>query len=142
MNIRLFTVAAVVLLVCMTCGCVSESDDTGEYESNASIDDINTTTPDVEEQPGITDNSGVSIGTMSNVTQHFSENESQSTAYAIIGDTIIVTLQENPTTGYSWNMTYSEGLKLKEDVYAGAPTISALILASAYTSSLSLSPSL
>ncbi|MDI3486583.1 MAG: inhibitor of cysteine peptidase [Methanolobus sp.] len=132
MNIRLFTVAAVVLLVCMTCGCVSESDDTGEYESNASIDDINTTTPDVEEQPGITDNSGVSIGTMSNVTQHFSENESQSTAYAIIGDTIIVTLQENPTTGYSWNMTYSEGLKLKEDVYAEASIRAEMVGAPGY----------
>jgi inhibitor of cysteine peptidase len=132
MNIRLFTVVTVVLFVCMVCGCVSDSDDTCNYEFNASIDDSNTTTPDVEEQTVITDNSGVSIGTMSNVIQHFSENESQSTAYAIIDDTIIVTLQENPTTGYSWNMTYSEGLKLKEDVYAEASINSALVGAPGY----------
>jgi inhibitor of cysteine peptidase len=124
MNIRLLTVAAVIFLVCMASGCVSDSDDTG---NNASIDDNATATPDIEEQTGITDSSDVAIGTMTAVSRSFSENDSQSTVYAIVGDFIIVELEENPTTGYSWNITYSEGLKLEEDEFLEASTNVSLV---------------
>ena len=36
---------------------------------------------------------------------------------AIRGDIIIIELEENPTTGYSWNLTASPGLSLKSDRY-------------------------
>jgi inhibitor of cysteine peptidase len=119
MNIRLVTVAAVVLLVCMASGCVSYSKDTG---SNNSIDNNGNATQNVEEQAENTDNSDVAIGTVSTLSHQFSETDSQSTAYAIVGDTIIVELKENPTTGYSWNMTYSKGLKLTEDAFLETST--------------------
>ena len=33
------------------------------------------------------------------------------------GEAILVALDENPTTGYSWNVTASPGLKIVEDKY-------------------------
>nr|WP_321498233.1 protease inhibitor I42 family protein [uncultured Methanolobus sp.] len=122
MNIRLLTVTAVIFLVCMASGCVSDNDGTG---GNASVDDNSTATQNTGEQTGNTDNaevtnSDIAIGTMTAVTHSFSENDSQSTVYAIIGDLIIVELEENPTTGYSWNMTYSKGLEVQEDAYTQA----------------------
>jgi inhibitor of cysteine peptidase len=50
-------------------------------------------------------------------TSSYSENDSHNTVYAIKSDTIIVKLAENPTTGYSWNLTNSDGLEFKEDNY-------------------------
>ncbi len=101
-----------VLLLASTTGCI---DTNTNNESTYS-----TATPYVDDQNGITDKSGVAIGTMSTVYHHFSEYDNQSAAYAIVGDTIIVELEENIANGYSWEMTYSEGLKLKEDAYLGA----------------------
>ncbi|MBN1133916.1 MAG: protease inhibitor I42 family protein [Methanosarcinaceae archaeon] len=51
------------------------------------------------------------------VTNTYGEDNDQDTVYGIKGDIIIVELEENPTTGYSWNLTYSEGLELSEDNY-------------------------
>jgi inhibitor of cysteine peptidase len=129
MNTRLLIVAAVIILAGITSGCVSDNNNTS---SNASVEDNVTIIHNEENQVGNTDNSNVAIGSMANVIYHFSEDDSQSTAYAIAGDTVIITLEENPTTGYSWNMTYSEGLKLKEDVYAEASINAELVGAPGY----------
>lgn len=40
-----------------------------------------------------------------------------------LGQTMSVSLAENPTTGYSWNFTVSAGLKIVNDHYV-APTAS------------------
>ncbi len=107
LNIRLLTVAAVVFLIFMTSGCVSDS-----TEDN----NINTT-PDADEHTENTDDANVTTGAITSLSHGYSENDSQSTVYAIVGDTIVVDLKENPTTGYSWNMTYSSGLELKDDMF-------------------------
>ena len=117
MNTRLLMVVAVIILAGITSGCVS---DKNNISSNASVEDNVTVIHDEEKQVENTDNSNVAIETMENVVYQFSEDYSQSTAYAISGDTVIIILEENPTTGYSWNMTYSEGLELKEDAYLEA----------------------
>ncbi|WP_321428428.1 protease inhibitor I42 family protein [uncultured Methanolobus sp.] len=117
MNTRLLMVVAVIILAGITSGCVS---DNNNISSNASVEDNVTVIHDEEKQVENTDNSNVAIETMENVVYQFSEDYSQSTAYAISGDTVIIILEENPTTGYSWNMTYSEGLELKEDAYLEA----------------------
>lgn len=106
-NIRSLTIAAVVFLLCMASGCISDN-----------IDDNNgTATLDVDENTENTGDNNVTAGTITPLSREYSENESQRTVYAITGDTIVVNLEENPTTGYSWNMTYSSGLELKEDIY-------------------------
>ncbi|MBN2109922.1 MAG: protease inhibitor I42 family protein [Methanosarcinaceae archaeon] len=51
------------------------------------------------------------------ITVMFFENDSGSTANAIQGDTLIVVLEENPSTGYSWNLSASPGLLLADDLY-------------------------
>lgn len=64
------------------------------------------------------------------VTGSYSENDTLSTIYAIPGDMITVELEENPTTGYSWNISYSEGLELKNDSYIEANNAEGIVGAS------------
>ncbi|WP_406657440.1 protease inhibitor I42 family protein [Methanolobus sp. ZRKC2] len=66
----------------------------------------------------VTDEQEVSEDTgIEPITVVFSENDSGSTVNAIIGDTLIVLLEENPTTGYSWNLSTSPGLLLMDQYY-------------------------
>lgn len=51
------------------------------------------------------------------VTSVYSENDSMSEEYGVTGDTVIIRLDENPTTGYTWNMTSSSGVELLNDSY-------------------------
>ena len=44
-------------------------------------------------------------------------NETVSNLSAPIGETILISLKENPTTGYTWNVTNSSGLELIADTY-------------------------
>lgn len=44
-------------------------------------------------------------------------NESITNLTAAIGDTILISLKENPTTGYTWNVTNSSGLELTGDSF-------------------------
>ncbi|WP_209615980.1 protease inhibitor I42 family protein [Methanolobus bombayensis] len=125
MNIRLLTVAAVVLLVCLASGCISDSNNTSS--NNTTIGNNATAINVEEEQAERTDNDIGTIGTMTAIVHNFSENDSQSTVYAIAGDIITIELEENPTTGYSWKMTYSEGLKLEEDKFLEASTNVSLV---------------
>ncbi|WP_406661804.1 protease inhibitor I42 family protein [Methanolobus sp. ZRKC3] len=45
------------------------------------------------------------------------QEDSGKTERALKGDIITIELAENPTTGYSWNLTASSGLSLKTDQY-------------------------
>jgi inhibitor of cysteine peptidase len=47
------------------------------------------------------------------------EADSGKTIDASVGDTIEVTLDENPSTGYQWEMTASAGLKQTSTEYQG-----------------------
>ena len=46
-----------------------------------------------------------------------SAKDNGTTIIANEGDTIVLTLDENPTTGYRWIMQVSDGLKIAHDVY-------------------------
>ncbi len=100
--IKIIAFIAILSIVILNSGCVASDEDNvqGELptgENNNTADEIT----DIV-QP---------------ITNSYSENDSQDTIYAIKGDTIHVKLAENPTTGYSWNLTHSDGLELKEDNY-------------------------
>lgn len=45
------------------------------------------------------------------------QSQSGSTMSAARGDVLVLRLPENPTTGYSWKMTLSDGLTLESDEY-------------------------
>ncbi|MDK2892582.1 MAG: inhibitor of cysteine peptidase [Methanohalophilus sp.] len=51
----------------------------------------------------------------------YSEDDSGSTIYAEVGDTFEIRLEENPSTGYQWNLTVSEGLGIIEDEFIQSP---------------------
>jgi inhibitor of cysteine peptidase len=51
------------------------------------------------------------------ITSVYTEDNNTETVRALKGDTIIIELQENPTTGYSWNLSASSGLSLVDDKY-------------------------
>lgn len=48
----------------------------------------------------------------------YTASDSGKTIMVKAGDTFTVKLDENPTTGYSWNLTADSGLQVKGDQYA------------------------
>lgn len=69
---------------------------------------------------GIKDETKIPGNTVSGIepiTVMFSENDSGSIVNAIRGDTLIIMLKENPSTGYLWNLSASPGLLLLNDSY-------------------------
>jgi inhibitor of cysteine peptidase len=51
------------------------------------------------------------------VRQMFTESDNGNTVSAVVGEPFMVRLAENPSTGYSWNLTFDDGLKLDSDQY-------------------------
>ncbi len=55
------------------------------------------------------------------------EDADGTTVTAAAGDTIVISLAENPTTGYSWNMKLGKGLKLVKTSYEPDDTSGELV---------------
>ncbi|WP_321418830.1 protease inhibitor I42 family protein [uncultured Methanomethylovorans sp.] len=47
----------------------------------------------------------------------FTEEQNGTSPDMKIGELVIIRLEENPTTGYSWNMSFTDGLKVVQDEY-------------------------
>ncbi|MDD1662203.1 MAG: protease inhibitor I42 family protein [Methanomicrobiales archaeon] len=47
----------------------------------------------------------------------YADADNGKTVQELLGETFNIRLQENPTTGYSWNMSVSEGLRISRDEY-------------------------
>lgn len=56
-------------------------------------------------------------GAASGATYTYTEKNSNQTVKARLNDRIIIVLAENPTTGYLWNMTQTNGLLPVKDTY-------------------------
>src|SRR5450756_2778333 len=54
----------------------------------------------------------------------YTETASGTTIRAKVGDRITVTLRENPTTGYKWDMKAGPGLTLVGDEFVGPSPVS------------------
>ena len=52
----------------------------------------------------------------------YTEADSGKTVQEPLGETFGIRLQENPTTGYAWNMTVSNGLRISGDEYIPSST--------------------
>lgn len=55
------------------------------------------------------------------------EEQNHATVTVQKGNSIIVRLQENPTTGFSWNLTTSPGLQVVSDTYIPSDTTGRLV---------------
>lgn len=95
---RTIAIMSMILIVIAGLGCVAEEEDSASLEEAPEQE-----TTETNDQ---------------SITSTYTEDNYPNTAYGIKGDVIIVELDENPTTGYSWNLTYSSGLELNDDVYA------------------------
>lgn len=51
------------------------------------------------------------------VQQMYTESDNGKTISVSVGEPFMVRLAENPSTGYSWNLTFDDGLKLDNDQY-------------------------
>ena len=60
---------------------------------------------------------GMAIAGAISTPRAFTENDNGTLATVNTGDTFNIDLAENPSTGYSWNMTVSDGLKIVSDRY-------------------------
>lgn len=50
-------------------------------------------------------------------TKIFTEEQSGTSADVKTGELVTIRLQENPTTGYSWNMSFTDGLEVATDEF-------------------------
>ncbi|WP_370576005.1 protease inhibitor I42 family protein [Methanomethylovorans sp.] len=51
------------------------------------------------------------------VTKVFTEEQNGTSADVKIGELVTIRLEENPTTGYSWNMSFTDGLEVATDQF-------------------------
>lgn len=51
------------------------------------------------------------------VTKVFTEEQSGTSADVKTGELVTIRLEENPTTGYSWNMSFTDGLEVVKDEF-------------------------
>jgi inhibitor of cysteine peptidase len=65
------------------------------------------------------------VPTATPVMYAYNESADGQTVTLPLGTTFLVWLQENPTTGYSWNVTVTDGLEITNDTYI--PPTSGLI---------------
>ncbi|MCD1293562.1 proteinase inhibitor [Methanocella sp. CWC-04] len=61
------------------------------------------------------------------VIKTFNESNSGETVNIENGEIFHIQLFENPSTGYSWNMTYTEGLELMSDEYTQSNTTEQIV---------------
>lgn len=95
----IIVIAAVAVL---TSGCTDNSSESGD---NAGGD-----APEGQDAPNDTT-------VLTPVTSVYTENNNTSSVRALKGDIIVIMLEENPTTGYSWNLSAGSGLALLDDQY-------------------------
>jgi inhibitor of cysteine peptidase len=57
----------------------------------------------------------------------FTEEQNGATVYMNKSSTITLKLQENPTTGYSWNLTVTPGLTVTNDTYIPSDTSGTMV---------------
>lgn len=100
-------IIGIIALATLTSGCT---------DTNSNITD-NSEADDPEGQNASV-NDTLSVEPMTSI---YTENNSTSGVKAVKGDTIILMLEENPTTGYSWNLSASSGLSLVNDEYVQDP---------------------
>lgn len=112
MKAGLLIMIGIVALAAITSGCT----DTGSSITDNGTEDEGS---DASEGPDASaDNNTASFEP---VTSVYTEDNNTSTIRALKGDTLVISLKENPTTGYSWNVSASPGLSLVDDEYVQDP---------------------
>lgn len=120
MKVEFIFLILILMLSVLVSGCTETESMTNNDALLPGTDDLWEEGEELDtEDIGITDEQNISNGGdgVEPITLRFTQNDSGMTTNAIKGDTLIITLEENPTTGYSWNLSASPGLSLVNESY-------------------------
>ncbi len=109
----LLTTVTVFSMGCSEQADVDENEYGGQEDMNGSADPGE----DMDDEDTVDDEilNGGSDDGMSRLS--FEEADSGDKVKAAYGEIILISLEENPTTGYSWNLSYTDGLEPVADKY-------------------------
>lgn len=111
-------IIGIVALAAITSGCT-------DTRSSIADNDTEDEGSDASEGPDASaDNNTSSFESMTSV---YTEDNNTSAIWALKGDTLVISLKENPTTGYSWNVSASPGLSLVDDKYVQDPAAEGMV---------------
>jgi len=105
----LLLIIGIAAVAVLTSGCTDNSSVSGDTAGGDG--------PEGQDAPGN------DTAELEPVTSVYTENNSASSVRAVKGDTIVIMLEENPTTGYSWNLSAGSGLALLDDQYVQDPAV-------------------
>lgn len=115
MDHRSATLIVLLLAALLIAGCSSQDQTPGATESVQAQADQQPEPLEETPAPEIGEESGEVVSdAMTNM-------QSGSRETMMLNDTRSIYLKENPTTGYGWNATISEGLRIEEDTYIADP---------------------
>lgn len=110
--------AFMFLLICavIIAGCTGNANNQDNQQGAEEPDIIAAEEPTTMEEPPI----GLSFEEEIAVLQN--ETDSKQPEVLLIGEKTKIQLKENPTTGYSWNVTVTEGLSIIHDEFIAPDT--------------------
>lgn len=111
MNLYIFIIVLLIGAVCM-CGCTGTSHDPAQKPVTPD------STPVPEETAAV---SGPSIPPSfeEEIAMLQNKTDNEGPVRLKIGEKTTVSLKENPTTGYTWNVSVTDGLKIVNDTFIG-----------------------
>jgi len=105
-NLYTVLIAGLLALCMLGAGCISQPTEQGNATTTPTP--VETTTAPA---------ANATTTPAEDVTYAFNETDDNTTVTLPVGSNITISLAENPTTGYSWNVTSSEGLEYVNDTY-------------------------
>lgn len=115
MDHRIVTLTVLMVAVVLMAGCTGQN---GTTVPEKKIPETNAEeTPDLT-QPG---GAGAAILMSENRSETIEGMQTESHETMSLNDTINIYLKENPTTGYLWNASVTEGLMIENDTYVADP---------------------
>jgi|GEM_PF-2817034 len=120
MKVEFIFFILILMLSVLVSGCTETESMTNNDALLPGTDDLWEEGEELDtEDLGITDEQNISNdgNGVEPITLRFTQNDSGGLTNAIRGDTLVITLEENPTTGYSWNLSASPGLSLINESY-------------------------
>lgn len=115
MDYRSVILFVMLLAALLIAGCSSQENGSKATEGMKTPADQQPETQQEEQIP----QSGAETG--ESVSDVMTNMQSGSREIMMLNDTRSIYLKENPTTGYGWNATISDGLRVEEDTYIADP---------------------
>lgn len=117
MDYRSVTLFIMLLAALLIAGCSNQDNASKATEGMQTPVDQQPEPQEVEQEPA----PQIGTETGEGVSDAMTNIQSGARETMMLNDTRSIYLKENPTTGYGWNATISEGLRVEEDTYIADP---------------------